>query len=113
MRWRWTTALLFLVLPSGLFAEPQLEKFFAQNCVKCHGPEKQKGEVRLDKPVGALFADGELLEIITTVLEAGEMPPESAPQPTATARAEALQIFQRQILLLLSKVVYLFFVSLY
>ena len=86
------------LLPVALQAEPKLEQFFAQNCVKCHGPEKQKGKVRLDKPVGALFADEELLEIIAAVLEAGEMPPESAPQPTATARAEALQMVQKQIL---------------
>jgi len=90
--------LLSFLLPVILCAEPKLEQFFAQNCIKCHGPEKQKGKVRLDKPVGALFADEELLEIIAAVLEAGEMPPESAPQPTATARAEALQIVQEQIL---------------
>lgn len=89
---------LSFLLPVILRAEPKLEQFFAQNCVKCHGPEKQKGKVRLDKPVGALFADEELLEIIAAVLEAGEMPPESAPQPTATARAEALQMVQEQIL---------------
>ena len=98
MRWRWATALLFLVLPWGLLAELQLEKFFAQNCVKCHGPEKQKGKVRLDKPIGALFAEEELLETIATVLEAGEMPPEEAPQPTAEVRAEALQIIEKRIL---------------
>ncbi|SVD02036.1 uncharacterized protein METZ01_LOCUS354890, partial [marine metagenome] len=62
--------------------------------VKCHGPEKQKGKVRLDKPVGALFAEEELLETIATVLEDGEMPPEKEPQPTAAARSEALQIIQ-------------------
>ena len=90
--------LVGFLLPVALQAEPKLEQFFAQNCVKCHGPEKQKGKVRLDKPVGALFADEELLEIIAAVLEAGEMPPESAPQPTATARAEALQMVQEQIL---------------
>ena len=92
------TLLLSSLLPVILCAEPKLEQFFAQNCVKCHGPEKQKGKVRLDKPVGALFADEELLEIVAAVLEAGEMPPESAPQPTATARAEALQMVQEQIL---------------
>ena len=90
--------LVGFLLPVALQAEPKLEQFFAENCVKCHGPEKQKGKVRLDKPVGALFADDELLEIIAAVLEAGEMPPESAPQPTATARAEALQMVQEQIL---------------
>ena len=98
MRWRWTTALLFLVLSWGLIAEPQLEKFLAQNCVKCHGPEEQKGKVRLDRSVGVLFANEDLLETIAAVLEAGEMPPERAPQPTAVARADALQIIHKRLL---------------
>jgi len=95
---RWTAALVGFLLPGILHAEPKLEQFFAQNCVKCHGPEKQKGKVRLDKPVGALFADEELLETIATVLEAVEMPPEKERQPTAAARAEALQIIHNRIL---------------
>ena len=78
MRLPWTMLLVGFLLPGALRAEPRLEQFFAQNCVRCHGPEKQKGEVRLDKPVAALFADEELLEAIATVLEAGEMPPEKA-----------------------------------
>ena len=98
MRWRWTTAHLFLVLSWGLIAEPQLEKFLAQNCVKCHGPEEQKGKVRLDRSVGVLFANEDLLETIAAVLEAGEMPPEKAPQPTAVARADALQIIHKRLL---------------
>lgn len=95
---RWTALLVGFLLPGILHAEPRLEQFFAQNCVKCHGPEKQKGKVRLDKPIGALFAEEELLETIATVLEAGEMPPEEAPQPTAEVRAEALQIIEKRIL---------------
>ena len=71
----WRAALVGFLLPGILPAEPKLEKFFTQNCVKCHGPEKQKGKVRLDKPVGALFAEEELLETIATMLEDGEMPP--------------------------------------
>ena len=73
MRRSWTALLAGFLLSGILHADPKLEQFFAQNCVKCHGPEKQKGKVRLDKPVGALFADEELLETIATVLEAGEM----------------------------------------
>jgi hypothetical protein len=95
---RWTALLVGFLLPGILQADPKLENFFAKNCVKCHGPEKQKGKVRLDKAVGALFADEELMETISTVLEAGEMPPEKEPQPTASARAEALQIIQESIL---------------
>jgi hypothetical protein len=90
--------LVGLLLPGTLRAEPRLEQFFAQNCVKCHGPEKQKGKVRLDKPVGELFADEELLETIATVLESGEMPPEEAPQPKAEAVAEVVQLLQKRIL---------------
>jgi len=91
--------LVVSVLLSGtLRAEPKLEQFFAQNCVKCHGPEKQNGEVRLDKSVDALFADEELLETIASLLELGEMPPEKAPQPEAEAVAEVVQMLQKQIL---------------
>ena len=63
-------------MPATLRAEPRLEQFFAQNCVKCHGPEEPKSEVRLDKPFAALIADDELLETITNLIESGEMPPE-------------------------------------
>jgi len=98
MRLPWTALLVGFLLPGTLCAEPKLEQFFAQNCVKCHGPEKQEGKVRLDRPVGALFADEELLETIATVLEAGEMPPEKAPQPKAEAVAEVVQMLQKRIL---------------
>ena len=98
MRLPFAILLLSFLLPVTLHAEPELEQFFAQNCVKCHGPKQQKGKVRLDRPVAALFANEELLETIAAVLEAGEMPPEKAPQPTAAARAGALQIIQKHIL---------------
>ncbi len=95
----WTILLLsFLVLPGTLHAEPKLEQFFTQNCVKCHGPEEQQGDVRLDKPVGELLADHELLETIASVLEAGEMPPEQAPQPEAEAVTHVVQTLQKHIL---------------
>lgn len=94
----WRAALVGFLLPGILPAEPKLEQFFAQNCIKCHGPEKQKGKVRLDKPSDVLFANAELLELVASMLESGEMPPEKEPQPAAVARAEALQIVQERIL---------------
>ena len=93
-----TMLLVFFFPPPSLRAQHNLEKFFAQNCVMCHGPEKQKGEVRLDKPIGDLLVDEELLETIATVLEAGDMPPKDAPQPKAEAVAEVVQMLQKQIL---------------
>ena len=98
---RWLPALLLLpgfLLPATLRADPQLEQFFARNCVSCHGPEKQKGTVRLDRPMSALSSDKELLETIATVLEAGEMPPEEAPQPQPEAVAQVMQILQKNLL---------------
>ena len=76
MRRLWTALLTGFLLSGILHADPKLEKFFAQNCVKCHGPEKQKGKVRLDKPLDVLFTEEELLETIANVLETGDMPPE-------------------------------------
>lgn len=90
--------LVCFFLPGPLRADTTLEQFFAQNCVKCHGPEKQNGEVRLDKPIGDLLADHELLETIASVLEAGEMPPEQAPQPNAEEVARIMQLLQKRIL---------------
>jgi hypothetical protein len=98
MRRRWITVLLVCALHGVVHGEQALEKFFAQHCVKCHGPEKQKGKVRLDRPVDVLFADGELLETVASMLESGDMPPEKAPQPKAEARAKALQLLQKRIL---------------
>lgn len=98
MRLSCAMLLVSLLLLEALRAEPKLEQFFAQNCVKCHGPKQQKGKVRLDRPVDVLFADEELLETVADVLEAGEMPPEKAPQPKAAVRAEAVQWLQQRIL---------------
>ncbi len=92
------TMLLSCLLPIPLHAESKLQQFFADNCVKCHGPDEKHGEVRLDKPVDTLLADVELLESITTLVETGEMPPEDAPQPTAEAVAEITQLLQQRIL---------------
>lgn len=89
--------LVGFLLPGTLSAEPKLQQFFKNSCVKCHGPEEQEGDVRLDKPVDDLFANEELLETLASVLEAGEMPPEEAPQPKAEAVAEVVQILQKQI----------------
>ena len=98
MRWRWIATILFFAPHGTLYAEPKLEQFFAQHCVKCHGPKKPKGKVRLDRQLDALFSDLELLETVTSVLEAGDMPPKKAPQPKPEARANALQLLQERLL---------------
>ena len=98
MRGSWITVLLVCALSGGVRAEPALETFFTKHCVECHGAAKQKGKVRLDLGVDALFADADLPETVVSVLEAGEMPPEKAPQPEAEARAQALEALAKHIL---------------
>ena len=90
--------LCILLAPSTLRAEDRLQQFFAQHCVKCHGPDDPQGEVRLDKPVETLLADHELLEKIATLIETGEMPPEDALQPEAASVIEITELLQKQIL---------------
>ena len=98
MRGTWLTVLLVCALCGGARAEPALETFFTKHCVECHGPEKQKGKVRLDLGVDALFADADLPETLVSVLEANEMPPEDEPQPKADARAQAVALLEKRIL---------------
>ena len=62
--------------------------FFKAHCVKCHGPEKQKGKVTLHNVDGGLAAGKSLerWELILEVLESGEMPPEEETErPDAAA----------------------------
>ncbi|MBT7255736.1 MAG: DUF1592 domain-containing protein [Planctomycetaceae bacterium] len=98
MRWRWIATLLVFVAHGALLAQSPLEEFFTQHCVKCHGPEKQLGKVRLDRSLDAIFSDTDLLETVVAVLEAGEMPPETAAQPQAKARANAIEMLQQRVL---------------
>ncbi|MFT4688032.1 MAG: hypothetical protein ACJASX_002702 [Limisphaerales bacterium] len=98
MRRGWISILLVCALQGGVHADPLLEAFFTQHCVECHGPEQQKGKVRLDRPIDELFAEAQLPETVVSVLEGGEMPPEDAPQPKAETRAKALELLEKRIL---------------
>lgn len=90
--------LMSLLFSEAAFAETKLEQFFVQHCVGCHGAEEPQSGVRLDKPVDRLLANGDLLETIATLIEAGDMPPEEAQQPSADAVAEITQLLQQRIL---------------
>jgi hypothetical protein len=72
-----------------------LPTFFESNCVKCHGPKKAKGGIRLDQ-MGrkiALGHDFETWNAIHDQLRSGEMPPDDAKaQPAAPERAKAVAL---------------------
>lgn len=60
-----------------------LNSFLSDYCVKCHGPEKQKGDIRLDDLTGDVVAEGARWSVVMDQIRRGEMPPDNAkPQPT-------------------------------
>ncbi|MFP6657554.1 MAG: c-type cytochrome domain-containing protein, partial [Pirellulales bacterium] len=70
------------------------EKLLEKHCVRCHGPEKSKAELRLDQLDQLdqldpdLFAghDTEHWEEVYNQLNIGDMPPEDEEQPTREER---------------------------
>ena len=67
--------------------------FFKTYCVKCHGPDKSKGEITVHSLDGDLSMGQELekWESILEMLEFGEMPPIDEPQPTKPEEVEAVK----------------------
>ena len=94
------------LLPLGLCAlscfaaEPPVARldekqrdFLRAHCVECHGPEKQKGELRLDDISFALdkVEDADRWQKVLNQLNSGEMPPEDAKQPAPAAKTDFLE----------------------
>jgi len=60
-----------------------LSGFIEKNCQKCHGPDKQKADLRLDT-LSLEITDSDVAEHwreVLNVLNLGEMPPEDEPMP--------------------------------
>jgi len=83
---------VFTFLAAGLFltgvvrgAAPEpFEAFLKTHCLSCHGPEKEKGDLRIDQ-LSRDFKSGldtHLWHEVIEKINAGEMPPEDEPQPT-------------------------------
>ena len=75
------------VVSSAAVPEPML-LLLEKNCTQCHGMEKQKGDVRLDK---ADEISPELWGKIYDQLAKREMPPDDKPQPTEAERQGLIQ----------------------
>jgi len=76
--------------PAGDFSkvgQPLLQKY----CVECHGPTKQKAQIRYDSLPGYRIEDRGLWAKVHEQVSSGEMPPEDHKvQPTAHERAALL-----------------------
>jgi mono/diheme cytochrome c family protein len=78
--------LILILLTKGfLFAKnPSFEAFLDTHCVSCHGPKKEKGDLRIDT-LSRDFKNGIDSHLWAEVVErinAGEMPPEEEPRPS-------------------------------
>ena len=73
--------------------------FFRQHCVKCHGPQQQKGQLRLDTLAAPGTSDeaAELWSTVVAMVESGEMPPEGEPRPAANDVAQLLDWAGREL----------------
>lgn len=93
--WRWLAVVVSLLVPRTLAAElppHSAQKFFADYCVKCHGPEKQKADRRFDTLPMTVEKPGTLIEFqdIIDQLNLGEMPPAKEKQPEAQEVREVI-----------------------
>ncbi len=95
MRHIFITFVLFI--SSALFAvdpamDAQHRVLFQDYCINCHGPEKQKGKVRLDDLAFSIttIESAERWQKILNVMNAGEMPPEEEKQPPNQIKADFL-----------------------
>jgi hypothetical protein len=64
--------------------------FIGKYCVECHGPDEQKGKLRLDT-LGNDFSDPRTAELwgeVVNTVNSHEMPPEDKPQPQPDAAGE-------------------------
>ncbi|MGK0237361.1 MAG: hypothetical protein ACI92G_000820 [Candidatus Pelagisphaera sp.] len=68
--------------------DKQVAPIMEEYCIGCHGPDKQKNDLRIDT-LNRDFINGRDTETwhdILDVLNLGDMPPEDEPQPTETER---------------------------
>ncbi len=69
-----------------------VQPFLKKHCVACHGSKAPKGKFQLDDLAENKFDPGDVKrwQVILEMVELGDMPPESKPQPE-TSRSQAFQ----------------------
>ena len=88
-------ALVFTSRSFGAAADHQTTAFIKEHCLRCHGPEQAKGDLRLDQ-LDTDFSKPSTFERwreVVTRVQSGEMPPKKEPRPQPTQ----VQTFVRQV----------------
>lgn len=97
--WDWLVGLLLLpvaVVPVTAATDElpaPVSKVLRDRCFECHGPEKQKGKLRLDTLPADLVNDRAAAEVwrdVRAVINLGEMPPEEAKPLSSKERSVLL-----------------------
>ena len=88
-------------LPAGfvLAAEADASRFLKNHCIRCHDGKVQEGQFRLDtldRNFTSLLAAERWAEVMTRI-NAGEMPPEEEPRPTADQIAGVVEWISGQL----------------
>lgn len=80
-------AVLLLAVVGSATADDTITPILKTYCLKCHGPEEQKGGVRLDQFAAPYLDDQfKLLEEMLDVVSFEDMPPDDELQPSAEER---------------------------
>src|SRR6187431_2882847 len=73
-----------LGLTSAVRAAAPIDAFLEKHCIRCHGPEKEKGDLRIDQLSRdfKLGADSHHWAEMVEQVNSGEMPPKKEKKPT-------------------------------
>jgi hypothetical protein len=79
-----STLLASVTLASPVAAAGEFETFLEKHCVGCHGPEKEKGDLRIDQLSRdfKLGADSHFWADVIEQVNSGETPPKKEKRPT-------------------------------
>jgi mono/diheme cytochrome c family protein len=71
---------LFPAVSNGQGYETHIRLFLTKYCVGCHGPSKQKADLRVDKldPDMVLGSDTDMWQEVLDLINVSEMPPKEA-----------------------------------
>ncbi len=75
-------------------ARKELEPFLKEYCIRCHGPKRQKGQVRFDTVTWEITNNdtAQRWQDVLDQLNGGDMPPEDAKLPSDEELANALDV---------------------
>ena len=77
----------------------KVKPFFRLHCIRCHGPDREEGGIRVDKISGDLddLNSIDALQNILDEITVGSMPPASEPTPSDQALKNITRVISKHI----------------